>query len=137
MVVIFVGDTVATQVEEPITSTSAEDSFVQAPAEKTLAVKSVLEIVTLEAITVSTPEAAVVTSEMRQFLTELAPVLLGGMSAPPSTFKSTTTSIVETGLGSALTVSSLVIDILEELTLQMIEQFFTMMKYCTELVLSG
>ena len=88
---MIIRDTAPTQAEEPITSTSAKDSSIQAPAEKTLAVKSVLEIVTREAITVPTPEAPIGTSKMRQFLTKLAPMLLGGtmhhlrlLRAPPS-----------------------------------------------------
>ena len=81
-----VGITASAQAEDPITSTSVEDSSVQTPAQKTLMVKSVLEIVIRDAITVPTPEALTETSEMRQLLTELASVLLGGTSAPPSIF---------------------------------------------------
>ena len=89
-------------------------------------VKSALEIVTQEAIIVPTPEAPVVTLKMRQLLTELALVLVAGMSAPPSTSVSTTISIMEAGSASASMVPSPAIDILKELTLQMIEQFLTM-----------
>ena len=63
MVVMIVGDTALAQAEEPIRSTSVKDSSIQALVEKTLTVKSALEVVTQEAITVLTPEASVVTSE--------------------------------------------------------------------------
>ena len=90
---MIVGDIAPAQAEEPITSTSAEDSSIQALAERTLALKPALEI-SQEAITVPTPEAPVVTSKMRQLLTELAPVLLAGTSAQPSISKSIVISIV-------------------------------------------
>ena len=68
---MIIRNTALAQAEELITSNNAEDSSIQASAEKTLVVKSVFEIVTLEAITVSTPEAHVVTSKMRQLLMSL------------------------------------------------------------------
>jgi len=74
---------------------------------------------------------------MRQLLTQLAPVLLGGTSAPTLVSESTYVTIIKTGLGSVPLAPTPAMDILEELTLQMVEQFFTMMKYCTELVLTG
>ena len=57
---MIVGDIALTQAEEPITCTSAENSSIQAPAERTLALKSALEIVTQEAINILTPETLVV-----------------------------------------------------------------------------
>ena len=45
-------------------------------------------------------------------------------------------AVVETGSGSTLPVLTLAMDILEELSLQMVKQFFIIMEYCTELVLS-
>jgi len=74
-------------------------------------------VATHEAIIDPDPEAPVVTSEMRQLLNQLAPVLLGGTSAPPSTSESTSVTIVETGLGSAPPEPISAMDILEELTL--------------------
>ena len=44
---------------------------------------------------------------------------------------------METGSGSDLQVLTPVMDIMEELTLQIVGQFFVMMKYCIEMVLSG
>ena len=45
-------------------------------------------------------------------------------------------TIVETGSGSALPVPTPAMDILEELSFQMVRQFFATMEYCIELVLS-
>jgi len=70
-------------------------------------------------------------------MVHLAPVLLGGTSAPPPSSERTTTTIVETGSGSARPVPMPVTDIMEELTLQIVGQFFVTMKYCIELILSG
>ena len=78
-----------------------------------------------------------VTSEMRQLLTHPAHVVLGGTSVPPLTFESVSIAIIETGLGSILPVLTPAMDILEELPLQMVKQFFITMKYCIGLVLSG
>jgi len=78
-----------------------------------------------------------VTSEMRELMVQLAPVLLRGTSAPPPLYESTTTTIVETGSGSALPLSAPVTDIMKKLTLQIVGQFFVTIKYCIELVLSG
>ena len=72
---------------------------------------------------------------MRQPLTQLTP---GETSAPPSTPESTPVTVVETGSESVLAATTTsTMDILEELTLQMIEQFFATMTYCSKLVLSG
>ena len=53
-------------------------------------------------------------------------------SAPPSTIR----TIIEAGSRSASAELALAIDIMEELALQMVEQFFISMKSCIELVLS-
>ena len=55
--------------------------------------------------------------------------------APSSTSESTSVVVINTGTGSALPAPTSAMDILEEMTLQMVEQFFTKMKYYTELVL--
>ena len=70
---MIVRDIAPAQAEEPITSTSAEDSSVQALAERTFAMKYALEIVTQEGITVPTPEALAVTSKMSSFSLTLHP----------------------------------------------------------------
>ena len=100
-------------------------------------VKSTLEVATQEATTISTFEALVVTLEMRQLMVQLVPILLGETNALPSPYDSMTTIIMEIGLESALLVLTLVTDIMEELNLQIVEQFFATIKYCIKLVLSG
>jgi len=70
-------------------------------------------------------------------MVQLAPVLLGETDLLSPPYESTITIIMETGSGSALSVQIPVMDIMEELTLQIVEQFFVTMKYCIELVLSG
>jgi len=72
---------------------------------------------------------------MRQLLTQLTPA---ETSAPPSAPESTPVTDIEIGSESAPTVATTTtMDILEELTLQIIEQFFITMTYCSKLVLSG
>ena len=92
-----------------------------------------LKITTQEAITVPNPEASVAISEMKQFLTQPAPTLLGGTSVPSSTSERVSIAIVETRSGSIPSLPPPTTDILEELSLQMVKQFFITMKYCTEL----
>ena len=58
--------------------------------------ESVLEVAIQEAITILDPKAPVVTSEMRQLLTQLAPILLGGTSAPILLSESTSVMAIET-----------------------------------------
>jgi len=60
-------------------------------------VKSTLKVATQEAITFPTSKTLVVTSKMRELMVQLAPIFLGGTNAPPSLYKSTTTTIVKTG----------------------------------------
>ena len=59
--------------------------------------ESTLEVATQEATTIPTFETPVVTSKMRELMVQLAPIFLGGTNAPPSLYKSTTTTIVKTG----------------------------------------
>jgi len=74
---------------------------------------------------------------MRELMAQLAPVLLGETNASPPPYERTTITIMKTGSGSALPVSTLVTDIIEVLTLEIIRQFFMTMKCCIKLVLSG
>ena len=109
-------------------------------AEETVPIQaeeSTLKIASQKITTISTSETLVVTSEMRELMVQLTPILLGETNALPPPHESTTTTTVETGSGSALQVPTPVTDIMEELTLQIVGQFFVMMKYCIELVLSG
>jgi len=74
---------------------------------------------------------------MKEILVQLAPALIGVTSTPSSTFESVPTTIVETWSMSTPAKPASVVDILEDLIFHMIDQFFLMMIYCTELVLSG
>jgi len=78
----------------------------------------------------------VVTSEMRELMIQLARVLLEETSAPPPPCKSTTMTIARTESGSAPLVPMPVTDIMEELTLQIVGQFFVTMRHYIELMLS-
>ena len=73
---------------------------------------------------------------MREFLVQLAPAIMGVTSAPPLFFESVLATTVEIVSMSALAKPAPVVDILENLIIHMIDQFFSMMAYCTELVLS-
>ena len=107
------GDIAPTQEEKPIIDTSAKDIPVEASAEKALAMEPVLEVATQEAITVPDLEAFVVTSKMRQPLTQLARVLLGGISAQTLVSESTYVMIIEIGSGSAPLAPTPAMDILK------------------------
>jgi len=136
-VVVVTRDLLVAQTIAPIVSTSAEEGSAAASVGETFVVHPTLEVATTQdVIRTSVSETPIVTSEMRQLLTQLAFVFLGGTSVPPLTSESTFVTIVETGSGSAPQALTPTIDILEELTLQMIDQFFTTIKYCTELVLT-
>ena len=73
---------------------------------------------------------------MRELLVQLAPVIMGVTSVPPSFSESALATTVETRSMSAPAKSVLVANILEDLIIYMIDQFFSMMTYCTEIVLS-
>ena len=74
---------------------------------------------------------------MRELMVQLAPILLGETNALPPPYERATTTTIETGSRSALQVPTPVTNIMEELTLQIVGQFFVTMKYFIELVLSG
>jgi len=137
LVKMITGDTVSVQAEEFTISATTGEHFTHVSTVRAPIVKSTLEVSTQEATIISTSETLAVISEMRKLMVQLAPILLGETNAPPPPSESTITTIVKTGSGSALMVSTTVTDIMEELTLQIGEQFFVTMKYCIELVLSG
>jgi len=62
---------------------------------------------------------------------------MGVTSAPLLSSESEHVTIVETGLMSAPAKPAAVVDILKDLILYMMDQFFFTMTYCTELALSG
>ena len=85
------------QTTTPIVSYGAEESFVAASVEETLVVHPTLEVATTQdAIRISTSEATVLTSKMRQHLTQFAPVLLEMTSASSLISESTSITIVKT-----------------------------------------
>ena len=61
-------DTVPVQAKEFTISVSTREHFTQVPADRAPMVKSTLEVTTQEATTISTSEALVVISEMRQLM---------------------------------------------------------------------
>jgi len=123
IVVIAADDITPTQAEEPIMGIGVEDIHVEVSTEKSLTVEPLFKVTTQEIIIAPNHEAPVVTSEMRQPLTQLAPTLLGETSVSPSTSESVSIMIIETGSGSAPLVLTPAMDILEELSLQMVKQF--------------
>jgi len=137
VIVMFAGDVEPAHVEEPVSITRVGESSTQASAEATPATTSAVEVIAPTVTTIMTPKVPIVTSVMIELLTGLAPVLLGELSAPPSASTSTVHAIMEMGSGSALAEAPLAMDIIEELALQMIQQFFTTIKSCIELVLFG
>ena len=64
--------------------------------------ESISIIATQETITISTFKTLVVTSEMRELMVQLAPILPERTNAPPPPYKNTTTTTVEPVSGSAL-----------------------------------
>jgi len=56
-----------------------------------------IEVATQEAVTILTSINLEVTSEMRELMVQLTPVLLGGTNAPLPLHEGTTTTIVENG----------------------------------------
>ena len=90
------GDTALARTEESTINIGVEDSSVKAPPKTALAMKPVLKVATTqEDVTTPTPEAPIVTTKMRQFLTQLAHVLLGGESVPSLVSESTSVTIVQ------------------------------------------
>ena len=134
---MIAGDTVLVQAEKSTISASTWEHFTQVSTDRAPIMKSTLEVATQEATTISTSEAFVVTSEMRQLTVQLVPVRLGETNASPLLYESNIATIVKTGSGSAPPAPTLVMDIVEELTLQIVGQFFVMMRYCIELIFSG
>ena len=72
-----------------------------------------IEVATQEAMTIPTSKNLEMTSEMRELMVQLAPILLGGTNASLPLHEGTITTIVETGSGSALPTT--VTDIMEDL----------------------
>ena len=75
------------------------------------------------------------TSEMRELMVQLTPILLGETNAPPSPNESTTTTNMETRSGSALQVPTPVMD--GKTHPPNSDAILCDDEYCIELVLSG
>ena len=110
-------DTVPVPAEKFTVSTGTGEYFTQISTDGAPMVKSTLKTAIGEAVTILTSETLAVTSEMRELMVQLAPVLLGGTNAPPSSYEGTTSTIMKTGSGSALSVLTPVTDIMEVHTL--------------------
>ena len=83
-------------------STSAGSS-VGAPTDEALVAKPTLGVAVVQGFaSISTSEAPVVTSDMRQLMVQLAPVFLGGTRILLPSSESTSSTIVETRSASAL-----------------------------------
>jgi len=116
------------QVEEPVASTGAEDDIVQTST----TVKSIPVVVVSEATIVTISEVPVTTL----VLTEPVVNLISAPSEMASVSTDTVRTIIEKRSGSASTELTPAMDIMKELAHQMVQQFFTSMMSCIELVLS-
>jgi len=70
-------------------------------------------------------------------MVQQAPRFLVGTNAPPPSFESGPTTVIETGSASAPARPTPALDIMEGLITRVIDQFLSIMEYCTELVLFG
>jgi len=120
------------QVKDPMASISAEDNAVQTSVSEPSVVEFVTAPIAAEPTTITVLEM----SAMILVSIEPAACLVSahGELAPASA--DITRTIVERGSKSALVELSPAMDIMEELAHQMVQQFFTSMKSCIELVLS-
>ena len=121
------------QMEEPVVSTGTEDSTLQTFTAEPSTVKSVPAVVVSEATTITVPEVPVTTSAL---IEPVASVISAPSEMAPASTDIVCT-IIERGSGSASTELALTMDIIEELAHQMVQQFFTSMKSCIELVFLG
>jgi len=120
------------QVEDPVVSTSAEDSALQTSAGEPSAMEFVVAPVAPKATTITVPEVSATTSVSIESAvgliftqSELAPVSMDIIRAN-----------VERGSGSTPAELSLAMDIMKELVHQMVQQFFTSIRSYIKLVLS-
>jgi len=121
------------QVEELMASTGVEDSALQTSTAEPGTMEFVAAPVASEVTTITVSEVPITTSA----LTEPA---VGFVSAPSKMASASTNIIcttIERGSESASTELAPAMDIMKELAHQMVQQFFTSMRSCIELVLSG
>ena len=101
-----IGDIASAQVEDPIIDTGGKNISVEASIDKAFTVKPTFKDAIQEA------------------------------SVPPSSPESTHVTVIEMGSGSAPAATVITtMDILKELTLKMIKNFFATMTFCSKLVL--
>jgi len=128
---------VLAQTTTSIVSTGAKDGSVATSLEETLVAHPTLKVTTTQDSTRTlTSEAPVVTLAMNELLVQFVPALMGVTSAPPLTFESAPTIVVVTRSMNVPAKPAPIVDILEDLILHMINQLFSMITYCTKLVLS-
>jgi len=126
----FAESTGVAQVEDPTASIGTEDSTVQTSAGEPDAARFAVASVAGEAATTITiPEVSVTTSVPDEPIVGLTPAQaeLVPVSHP----------VMERGSGSTSAGLPPANDIMEELARQMVQQFFTSMRSCIDLILSG
>jgi len=121
------------QVEDHVESINTEDSAVQTSASGPSVVEFVAAPVAVEATTIIVLEVLTMTSASKKPVVGFIPVQI----ELALVFEDTTRTIMERGSESASAGLSPAMDIMEELAHQMVQKFFTSMKSCIELVLSG
>ena len=119
--------------EELVASTGVEDGTLQTSKAEPSTMQFVPAVIISEATTVTVPEAPVTTSTLMEPAAGL--VSIASKMAPAS--MDIVRTIIEKGSESASTELALAMDIMEELAHQMVQQFFTSMRSCIELVLFG
>jgi len=129
----FAESTGVAQVEDPTASIGAEDSVVQTSAGEPSAVEFAAASVTVKATTTDVLEVLASAALSEDSVVGLVPAQVE--STP--VFVGVTRPVIEMGSESALAGSSPTTDFMEELAHQMMQQFFTFMKSCIELVLFG
>jgi len=133
MVIIIVESVRVTQVEEPTASTDTRDSVLHTSMDEPSLVKSALVVVTPEAAMGTVPEMPVITLVLKAPAASLVPEI----SETASDSTDTVRIIIERGPRSAPVELAPAMDIMKELAHQMVQQFFTFIKSCIELVLFG
>jgi len=131
--VMVVESTGVAQVEDLVMSISAENSAVQTSASEPSAMEFIAAPVVMGTTTITVPEVLTMTSASQEAAVGLISAQVE--SAPVSV--DTIRTIMERGSENAPVALSPAMDIMEELAHQMVQQFFTSMKSCIELVLSG
>ena len=112
-----------------------------------MAMSALETIVAPDFASMSVCKATIITLETRQLIIKLAPVLTGGasasttvtgtMSLPLTSAESAPATIISSGSPSTPIKPIPAVNILEYLIIWVIDQFLSVMEYCTDLVLTG